>query len=180
MRKLFASLIVAFPMLVLAQNPPTVDALGSFDNLVLNYAKLHRQIESSLSPIKPGTDRTKLTSQRDALVVGLLAARKSAVRGEIFTPAVSTEIRRILKEAMAGAASARVTKSLNRSEPSQFKLRINDEFPPALPLQTMPPTILSKLPKLPPELDYRIVGRSLVLRDSKANLIVDFLLEALP
>lgn len=178
MRNPIASLFFALP--ILAQTPSTGDALAAFDKFALNYANLHKQIERSLSPMKPGTDRAKIASQHDALVVGLLAARKSAVAGEIFTPAVSTEIRRILKEAMSGAAATRITKSLKRSEPSQFKLRINDEFPPALPLQTMPSTILSKLPKLPPELDYRIVGRSLVLRDTKANLIVDFLLEALP
>ena len=178
MRNLIASLFFALP--IVAQGPSPGDPLDTFNNLALNYAKLHRQIAGSLSPMKAGSDRAKLTAQRDALVAGLLAARKGSVPGEIFTPAVSTEIRRMLKDAMSGAAFTRVAKSLNRSEPSQFRLRINDEFPPALPLQTMPPTILSKLPKLPPELDYRIVGRSLVLRDSKASLIVDFLLEALP
>jgi len=35
------------------------------------------------------------------------------------------------------------------------------------------------LPRLPPELQYRIAGRSLVLWDHHANLIVDFLPRAL-
>jgi len=33
---------------------------------------------------------------------------------------------------------------------------------------------------LPPELDYRVVGRDLVLRDVKANLVVDFIANAIP
>jgi hypothetical protein len=39
---------------------------------------------------------------------------------------------------------------------------------------------LQELPPLPEELAYRIVGRDLVLVDSKANLVVDLLHEALP
>ena len=40
--------------------------------------------------------------------------------------------------------------------------------------------LLRKLPDLPPELEYRIVGRSLLLRDVKANLIVDILRDVVP
>ena len=40
--------------------------------------------------------------------------------------------------------------------------------------------LLRKLPDLPPELEYRIVGRHLILRDVKANLIVDVLRDVVP
>jgi hypothetical protein len=36
------------------------------------------------------------------------------------------------------------------------------------------------LPKLPPEVQYRIVGTSLVLVDLKAHVIVDFIPNVLP
>ena len=49
-----------------------------------------------------------------------------------------------------------------------------------LPLATFPPALLRKLPDLPPELEYRIVARSLLLRDVKANLIVDILRDVVP
>ena len=44
----------------------------------------------------------------------------------------------------------------------------------------MPPSILLNLPALPHELDYRIVGRTLVLRDVGANLMVDYIPGAIP
>ena len=47
-------------------------------------------------------------------------------------------------------------------------------------MQSTPPTLLANLPKLPAELEYRIVDRELVLLDTKANLIVDLLPNALP
>jgi hypothetical protein len=49
-----------------------------------------------------------------------------------------------------------------------------------MPLTTTPPTLLSKLPQLPPELAYRIVGRDLTLKDTKAGLIVDLIPNAIP
>jgi hypothetical protein len=40
--------------------------------------------------------------------------------------------------------------------------------------------IIRALPELPPELEYHIAGRNLMLRDIAANLVVDVLREALP
>jgi hypothetical protein len=39
---------------------------------------------------------------------------------------------------------------------------------------------LLRLPQLPKEVEYRFVGRDLILRDVAANLIVDFLPNAVP
>jgi len=44
----------------------------------------------------------------------------------------------------------------------------------------MPPSLLSNLPLLPPELEYRTVGRDVVLRDVGANLIVDVVAGVIP
>jgi hypothetical protein len=61
-----------------------------------------------------------------------------------------------------------------------LRLRVNARYPKELPLQSTPPSILLNLPKLPPELEYRIVGHDLVLLDVKAGLIVDYLPRAIP
>ena len=53
-------------------------------------------------------------------------------------------------------------------------------YPDGTPLSAVPPGLLRKLPVLPPELDYRFVGRDLILRDVDANIIVDYVLEAAP
>jgi hypothetical protein len=62
----------------------------------------------------------------------------------------------------------------------RVKLVPNTPYPDGVPLSTMPPAILGVLPKLPPEVDYRFVGRHLILRDVAANIIVDYVWEALP
>jgi hypothetical protein len=45
---------------------------------------------------------------------------------------------------------------------------------------TTPPALLNRLPPLPQELAYRIVGRDLTLKDTKAGLIVDLIPNAIP
>jgi len=59
-------------------------------------------------------------------------------------------------------------------------LQINQSYPENLPFQSTPPTLLLNLPELPKGLEYRILGRELVLRDSDANIIVDYVPNALP
>ena len=67
-----------------------------------------------------------------------------------------------------------------RELPKGLKVDVNGIYPTTIPLATFPPALLRKLPDLPPELEYRIVGRSLILRDVKANLIVDILRDVVP
>jgi hypothetical protein len=57
---------------------------------------------------------------------------------------------------------------------------VNAAYPPNIPIQTTPPTLLKRLPALPMELAYRILGRSIVLLDEKTNLIVDFIPNVVP
>jgi hypothetical protein len=42
------------------------------------------------------------------------------------------------------------------------------------------PSVLLALSELPPELEYRFLGRHLVIIDGLANLVVDVLFDALP
>ena len=81
---------------------------------------------------------------------------------------------------MKGPQAARIQDSLQRAEPVQLELQVNAVYPASVPLQSTPPSLLLNLPKLPPEVDYRVVGDKLVLRDVEANLIVDFIPHAIP
>ena len=40
---------------------------------------------------------------------------------------------------------------------------------------TFPPLLLQALPRLPDDLEYRFMGRDLIIRDGRTNLIVDYL-----
>ena len=80
---------------------------------------------------------------------------------------------------MRGPQGADVLSTLASHEPVNVEVTANRPYPPRTPLQTMPPTLLEALPKLPPELEYRIVGNALILRDRVANLVIDFMPNAM-
>jgi hypothetical protein len=44
----------------------------------------------------------------------------------------------------------------------------------------VPSALLLKLPPLPEVVRYRFVGRTLILRDTEANVILDFLPDVVP
>jgi hypothetical protein len=65
-------------------------------------------------------------------------------------------------------------------EVPKVPLVVNAVYPKEQPLSTMPASMLEALPTLPDGLEYRFVGKHLILRDTKANIIVDFIYNAVP
>jgi hypothetical protein len=51
---------------------------------------------------------------------------------------------------------------------------VNQVYPASVPLQSTPASVLENLPDLPKQLDYRVIGHQLILRDAGANLVIDF------
>jgi hypothetical protein len=61
-----------------------------------------------------------------------------------------------------------------------MRLQINEVYPDGVPWTTVPPSLLQNLPRLPKEVEYRIVDRDLILWDDKANVVVDVFRQAIP
>ena len=172
---------VVLAMTVLAQEQGDKAApLEQFKKQVDAFLKVRKMVTDQLPKLKPTPSAEELATRKTQLSASLAKARSGAAQGDIFIPEVATEFRRLGQIAMDGKNGARVHKSLARSEPVKGTVHVNDLYPEKVPLQSMPPTLLMALPKLPMELEYRLVGRTLVLRDTEANLIVDFLPEAIP
>ena len=77
-------------------------------------------------------------------------------------------------------AEGRETKSAMKEDaPKTVPLKVNAPYPEGVPLPTLPPNLLANLPQLPENLEYRIVDKHLILRDVDANLIVDFIPNAI-
>jgi hypothetical protein len=53
--------------------------------------------------------------------------------------------------------------------------KVHLRLPVTAQMATMPPALLQVLPQLPKELEYRILGRYLILRDVDASLILDYI-----
>ena len=61
-----------------------------------------------------------------------------------------------------------------------MKFKVNGPYPDEEPLSTVPPNVLASLPELPEDIEYRFVGKHLILRDARANLIIDYIANAIP
>jgi hypothetical protein len=63
---------------------------------------------------------------------------------------------------------------------SAIPFKVNAKYTENQPLPSVPANILLNLPELPAPLEYRIVGRNLILLDSASDLIVDYMLNVAP
>lgn len=160
-----------------AREPTLID---DFEKRVNEYAAQHRTLAGELPKLKPTSSAEALADHERELAQRISSARQGAAEGDIFTPAIAAEFRRLLAITMQGHQGKRIRRSLKAAEPVQLALRVNEPYPHRIPLQSSPPSLLLNLPKLPKELEYRVVGHSLVLRDADANLIVDFIPDAIP
>ena len=146
-----------------------------FEKRVAGYFQLRKSIESNLPRLKSTPSQEKISRQETELRRAVREARKGARPGDIFTPEIANEIRRLTAIAIQPEDGNHIAQSLRHAEPVQLHLEINQRYPESTPLQSTPPSLLENLPALPPEIEYRITGRDLVLLDAKANLIVDII-----
>jgi hypothetical protein len=154
-------------------------AIGAdFDKRVNDYMKLRHQAQAGLSAPKNTTSSGKITGYQHELAAKIRELRPQAKQGDIFTPEVTELFHRLISQSLNGPESTKIRKSYQRAEPIHgVRLDVDQSYPDRLPLQSMPPSLLLNLPRLPKELEYRFVGHELVLRDIASNLIVDLIPE---
>jgi hypothetical protein len=170
-------LLSAWAQVASAQDSPA--AVKDFDARLTKYLELRK--DETGDPQKPSKSPEQITNNEQQIAAKMRAARAGAKQGDIFTPQITAFFRQQIAKAMEGHKGERVEKSMQRAEPVDgLKLQVNDTYPSGVPLQSTPPTLLLKLPALPSELEYRIVGQNLVLHDIAANLVVDFIPNAMP
>jgi hypothetical protein len=108
-------------------------------------------------------------------------ARPMPREGEIFTPDVAELFTRLIPGALAGGEhdTGDLIASIVRESLCAPPVRVNAP-PPRGMGRTLIPSPANGLPLLPDELEYRLVGRDLVLLDVPSNLVVDVIRAALP
>jgi hypothetical protein len=155
--------------------------IQDFEKKLDDYAKLRKQAQSGLPDPKNNSSAENIKQYQESLAQNIRSQRAQAKAGDIFTPPISQLFKELIATPMRDDTRGRIQASLRNAEPVRgLSLEVNQEYPQTSAMQSTPPTLLANLPKLPPELEYRIVGRELVLLDTKANLIIDLLPDALP
>jgi len=152
--------------------------VADFEAKVKQYLDFRQQHVGA--PPAPANNPADIVSKQQEMGNKIRVARAGAKQGEIFTPRIAAYFRRQIAGSLAGAHGKEIRASLAHAEPVKMELQINQSYPPNQPLQSTPPTLLLNLPNLPDGLEYRLLDRELVLRDTEGNVIIDYVPNALP
>lgn len=154
--------------------------IAEFEKRAKEYARLREDIEDRLPKLSKEATPEEIERHKTTFQAAVQSARKDAKHGEIFTPAASKIIRRIIKTQYKGKELAELRKIALEVNTKEVPLRINYPYPDSTEQVEMPPALLLELPQLPKQLRYRFVGRNLILVDRENGLIVDYMPKAVP
>ena len=187
LRSVYTSILGAFligvplaagPMPQTTKAPVNANAavMVDFQKRVDAYLAQHRKLEDTLPKLSKQTNPHEIDGHERALGTLMQEARKTAKPGDILTPAMQRVVRTLLRPIFAGVEGTQIKNEiLDKEYKGNAKLAVNARYPDEVPVSTMPPQVLASLPKLPEELEYRFIQNSLILFDSHAHVIVDFM-----
>jgi len=181
---LAAVLLLTAPLGAVQRTPPRTNpnaaTLTEFTRRVDSYVALHKKLESTLPALPTQTGPTEIDRHQRALSRLIQDARKDAKPGDLFTPRMQQLVRTILRPVFRGRDGQQIkSEILDNEYKGNVKLAVNARYPDEVPISTVPPQVLAQLPKLPEELEYRFIQTTLILFDSHAHIIADFVERAI-
>ena len=160
---------------------PTAGAFEEFSKRVDEYVALRNRLADSAGTVDENMDQQKIADRASGLAAAILSARPQAKQGDIFTPEAATVFATMIKEEYSRRPAPVIdAREDTQDELPNFVPEVNQLYPTTYPLATFPPSLLPLLPRLPEQLEYRVVQHYLILRDVEANVIVDFMPNAMP
>jgi hypothetical protein len=172
-----------------AQQPPAAkpasvvnaDAkvLADFKAKIDEYVALRKKADDSAPPMKKTDDPKQIKEAQQGLVERIGAARSGAKQGDILSPEVAVIFKRLLRPEVREKGTKEVMKD-DKINTAAVSFKINQPYPDKQPRVTVPVNVLATLPKLPKDIDYRFVDKHLLLVDTRANTIIDYIPNAIP
>jgi hypothetical protein len=153
-----------------------------FRDHVDDYMDLRHDAVAASAALEPTDDPAALLAARKALSGEIRRRRPDAHQGAIFSSDIRSYFRKVLAPLLRGETGPDIRFKLedDAPDPGAVPLEVNAAYPAGLPFPTTPLPVLAALPSLPVGLAYRIIGRDLILLDQPADLIVDYMRNALP
>jgi hypothetical protein len=155
-------------------------AIKQFNEAIAKYMALRQRLRSEVAgPVKDSSS-TQVTNAADALAGAIERARQGATVGAIFTEPVAAVIKHRIADAVSSGRLQAVLADIDDDGKPSASPTVHLRLPVSAQMATMPSALLKVLPSLPKELEYRIVGRYLVLRDVDASIVLDYIPSAVP
>jgi hypothetical protein len=161
-------------------SPEDAAALATMNDRVREYLAIHTKIEASLPKLPENATPQQIDKNQRSFENLMRKTRATAKQGDIFTPQAQPVIKKLMANIFGGDEGKQLKLSIMDENPTNVKLTVNGRYPDTVPLSTIPPQILQTLPKLTEDLEYRFVGNDLILLDTHAHTIADFIPNAFP
>jgi len=153
----------------------------TFEKRAKEYAKMREQLETQMPKLSKEAKAEEIEAHKKQFQERVRAARVGAKQGDVFTPEAASLIRAIIKDEFKGKERIEFRDTvLHEADTKAVPLRVNYPYPESQELLEMPATLLLRLPQLPKQVRYRLVGPNLLLVDRENGLIVDYMTKALP
>jgi hypothetical protein len=156
--------------------------LADFKARVEKYIDIHKDAAKGDAKPRETESPAEIVARQEALAGRIRAARATAKQGDLFTAEIRTKFRRLLAPELKGedGRDAKAVLKEDAPSPASIPFKVNAKYPEGAPLPSVPSNLLLTLPTLPAPLEYRIIGKHLVLLDTAAGIIVDFIPNAIP
>lgn len=154
--------------------------LAAFDRRVKDYLNQRQRATAKLPPLSKKATPEQIAVYQQRFMVSLRAMRTGTKPGYIFNAQTTDYFRAVIKTEVPASDKPEIRKTILEADTKGVPLKVNYPYPETKELTQIPPTLLLRLPQLPKEVKYRYVGRHLLLVDTDNNLIVDYMLNALP
>lgn len=153
--------------------------IQDFVTRVDGYVTLHKKLEDTLPKLAKQTSPQEIDTHQRALATLIQEARTGVKPGDLLTPAMQQRIRALLRPIFAGPEGQQVKNEIvDKEYKGGVPLAVNGRYPDDVPVSTMPPQVLAALPRLPGELEYRFIQNNLILFDTHAHIIADYMARA--
>lgn len=189
----FVTLLIALGIQTPAatfQNGPTSDrattvtdaqkaAVQNFQKRLKDYVDLRTKLARELKPLAPTASASELAARQESLAAAIRTTRKTARKGDLIPTDVASLLRTVVADDFR-ARKPEARQAAFNEVTDGVPPTINRTYPANAALPTVPPLLLAKLPALPDNLQYRFLGRHLVLLDGDTQIIIDYVDNALP
>lgn len=145
-----------------------------FEKRTQDYAALHKKLSATIPALPDKATPEQIDKHQKSMVALIVKERKNAKPGDLFTPDMVVLVRRASGAAVAGYDGKQNKETIVDENPGTLpEVGVNDKYPEAVPIATMPAELLQTLPKLPEGQEYRFLGKRLVLVDTCCQLVLD-------
>jgi hypothetical protein len=159
---------------------PQSAPLQEFQTRLDRYLALRSSLSGKLKPLSSTPNAAELVSRQEALASAMKAARMHAKRSDLVPWPAAQLIATIVRDDFKRRNPTAKMGVFDEVPAVKGASLINRTYPADAALPTAPPLLLMNLPRLPDNLQYRFVGRDVVLLDGDLQLVVDYIPNVLP